>query len=70
MIFRPAPPGSVLLCIEIDAVGLPDKHIAVGYAVMLGHAHADAVAVQVDHGQEVAGRVDPVVDRKSIKFRE
>ena len=29
---------------------------------MLGHAHADAVTSRVDHGFEVAGGVDPVVD--------
>ena len=29
---------------------------------MLGHAHADTVASGVDHGLEVAGGVDPVVD--------
>ena len=28
---------------------------------MLGHAHPDAVAGRVDHGLEMTGRVDPVV---------
>ena len=50
------------ICIEVDAVGDPDKHIAVGDAVVLGHAHADAVTSGVDHRLEMARRVDPVVD--------
>ena len=29
---------------------------------MLGDAYADAVTVRVDHGLEVSGRVDPIVD--------
>ena len=29
---------------------------------MLGHTHADTVASGVDHGLEVSGGVDPVVD--------
>jgi len=29
---------------------------------VLGNAYPDAVTVWVDHGLEVAGRVDPVVD--------
>ena len=29
---------------------------------MLGHAYTDAVASGVDHGLEVAGGVDPIVD--------
>ena len=52
----------IWLCIEVDTVGYPDEHVAVGDAVVLGHAHADAVASRVDHGLEVAGRVDPIVD--------
>ena len=54
--------STILLCIEVDAVGDPDKHIAVGDAVVLGHAHADAVTSGVDHRLEMARRVDPVVD--------
>ena len=50
------------LRIEVDAVGYPDEHMTVGDAVVLGHAHADAVASGVDHGLEVTGGVDPVVD--------
>ena len=52
----------IWLCIEVDTVGYPDEHVAVGDAVVLGHAHADAVASRVDHGLEVAGRVAPIVD--------
>ena len=50
------------MCIEVDAVGYPNEHIAIGDIVILGHAHADAVASGVDHGLEVTGGVDPVVD--------
>jgi len=42
-----------LLSIEADTVGYSNEHIAVGDAVMLGHAYPDAVAVRVDHGLEV-----------------
>ena len=52
----------IWLRIEVDAVGYPDKHIAVGDAVVLGHAHADTVASGVDHGFKVTGGVDPVID--------
>ena len=52
----------VPLCVKVDAVGYPDEHVAVGDAVVLGHAHADAVASRVDHGLEVPRGVDPVVD--------
>ena len=48
--------------IEVDAVGYPDKHVAVCDPVILGHAHPDAVASRVDHSLEVTGRFDPVVD--------
>ena len=48
--------------VEVNAVGDSDEHIAVSDPVVLGHAHTDAVASGVDHGLEVAGRVDPVVD--------
>ena len=48
--------------VEIDAVGYPDEHVAVGDAIVLGHAYADAVASLVDHRLEVTGGVDPVVD--------
>ena len=54
--------STVLLCIEVDAVGYSNEHVAVGDAVILGHAHADAVASRVDHGLEVAGGVNPIVD--------
>ena len=53
---------TVWLCVEVDAVGYSDKHIAVGDAVVLGHAHADTVASGVDHGFKVTGGVDPVID--------
>ena len=49
-------------CIEVDAVGYPDEHVTVGDAIVLGHAHADAVTSGVDHRLEMARRVDPVVD--------
>lgn len=52
----------IRLRIEVDAVGYSDKHIAVCNLVVLGHPHADAVASRVDHGLEVSGGVDPVVD--------
>ena len=52
----------VWLCVEVDAVGYSDKHIAVCNPVVLGHAHTDAVASRVDHRLEVSGRVDPIVD--------
>ena len=45
---------AALLRIEIDAVGYSGKHIAVCDPVVLGHAHADAVASRVDHGLEVS----------------
>ena len=38
------------------------RSIAIGDAVVLGHTHTDAVASGVDHGLEVTGGVDPVVD--------
>ena len=41
---------AIWLRIEVDAVGDSDKHVAVGDAVVLGHAHTDAVASGVDHG--------------------
>ena len=47
--------STIHLRIEVDAVGYSDEHVAVGDAVVLGHAHADAVASRVDHGLEVAG---------------
>ena len=52
----------IWLCVEVDAVGYPDEHVAVSNSVVLGHAHADAVASGVDHCFEVSGGVDPVVD--------
>ena len=53
------PPGrpslsTILLCVEVNAVGDSDEHIAVGDTVVLGHAHADAVASGVNHGLEVS----------------
>ena len=57
-----APLCFIGLRIEVDAVGHPNEHVAVSYSVVLGHAHADAVASRVDHGLEVAGRVAPIVD--------
>ena len=53
---------AIWLRIEVDAVGYSDEHVAVGYAVVLGHAYTDAVASGVNHRLEVARRVDPVVD--------
>ena len=50
------------LRIEVDAVGYPDEHVAVGDTIVLGHAHADAVASWVDHGFIVSWGVDPVID--------
>ena len=52
----------IWLCIKVDAVGYPGEHVAVCDSVVLGHAYSDAVASRVDHGLEVTGRVDPVVD--------
>ena len=48
-------PLLVYLClrIEVYTVGDSDEHVAVGDSVVLGHAHADAVASRVDHGLEV-----------------
>ena len=57
--FGPTYLGIIPLRIKVDAVGYPDEHVAVGDAVVLGHAHADAVASRVDHGLEVAGRGMP-----------
>ena len=54
--------STIRLCIEVDAVRYPDEHIAIGDAVVLGHTHTDAVASGVDHGLEVTGRIDPVID--------
>ena len=54
--------STIHLRIEVDAVGYSNEHVAVGDAVILGHAHADAVASRVDHGLEVAGGVNPIVD--------
>ena len=51
-----------MLCVEVDAVGDSNKHVAVCDPVALGHAHPDAVASWVDHGLEVTGGVDPVID--------
>ena len=47
------------LRIEVDAVGYPDKHVTVGDAVVLGHAHADAIAPGIDHCLEMTGRGMP-----------
>ena len=58
---------AIWLRIEVDAVGYSDEHVAVGYAVVLGHAYTDAVASGVNHRLEVARRVDPV-DRKSTRL--
>ena len=52
----------IWLCVEVDAVGYPNKHVAVGDSVVLGHAHTDTIASRVDHGLEVTGGCDPVVD--------
>ena len=54
--------SAIRLRIKVDDVGYPDEHIAVGDAVVLGHAHADAVTSGVDHGFDVTGGVDPAVD--------
>ena len=35
------------ICIEVDAVGDSNEHVAVGDAIVLGHAHANAAAVFV-----------------------
>lgn len=52
----------VWLRIEVDAVRYPNEHVTVSNPVVLGHAHADTVASWVDHGLEVTGRINPVVD--------
>ena len=54
--------STIRLCIEVDAVGYSDEHVAVGDAVVLGHAYTDAVASGVNHRLEMTRRVDPVVD--------
>ena len=54
--------GAVELRLEVDAVGYPNDQGAVGDPVVLGHTHADTVASGVDHGLEVSGGVDPVID--------
>ncbi len=54
--------STIHLRIEVDAVEYSNEHVAVGDAVILGHAHADAVTSGVDHRLEMARRVDPVVD--------
>ena len=46
--------AAMWLRIEVDAVGYPNEHVAVGDAVVLGHAHADAVASRVNHRLEVS----------------
>ncbi len=46
---------AIWLCIEVDAIGYPDEHVAIGDSVVLGHTYTDAVASGVDHGLEVAG---------------
>ena len=51
-----------LLRIEVNAVGDSDEHVAVGDAIALSYAHANAVASWVDHGFIVSGGVDPVID--------
>ena len=59
------PVVTVRLCfsaIEINTVGDSDEHVAVGDAVVLRYAHADAVASGVNHRLEVPGGVEPVVD--------
>ena len=51
--------------VEFDegaTVGDSKEQVAVGDAVVLSHPHSDAVASWVDHGLEVSGGVDPVVD--------
>ena len=53
---------TIHLCIEVDAVWYPDEHVAVGDAIVLSHAHADAVASWVDRGFIVSWGVDPVID--------
>ena len=50
---------AIWLRIEVDAVGYSDEHVAVGYAVVLGHAYTDAVASGVNHRLEVARRGMP-----------
>ena len=51
-----------LLHIEVNAVGDSDEHVAVGDAIALSYAHANAVASWVDHGFIVSWGVDPVID--------
>ena len=55
----------VPLCVKVDAVGYSDEHVAVGDAIALSYAHADAVASGVNHRLKVSGGVDPVVDSAS-----
>ena len=54
--------STIHLRIEVDAVGYSNEHVAVGDAVVLGHAYTDAVASGVNHRLEMTRRVDPVVD--------
>ena len=55
-------PIDIWLRIEVDAVWDSDEHIAVGDAIVLSHAHTDTVASGINHGFEVTGGVDSVVD--------
>ena len=55
----------VWLRIEVDAVGYPDEHIAIGNPIVLGHAHADAVASGVDHGLEVTKGCRPHLKKRT-----
>ena len=56
---------AIWLRIKVDAVGYSGEHVAIGDAVVLGHAHADTVASGVYHGFEVTGGVNPIVDSAS-----
>ena len=52
----------MFLTVEVNTVGYPNEHVAVGDAVVLSYAHADAVASGINHRLEVPRGVDPVVD--------
>ena len=47
--------NAICLRIKVDAIGDSGEHVTVGDTIVLGHAHADAVASGVDHGLKMTG---------------
>ena len=54
-------PVSILLHIEVNAVGDSNEHKTGSNAIALGHAHPDAVVGRVGHGLEMTREVALVV---------